>query len=223
MLRINVNRSVVTWLHGKLGMNTMPCGRTWRLIYVISISNFLIPSDQIPKSNCAPGAENEGPYNCLCGYGHRRRQAISFRDIELKGETGHRVLHALADAAPETSGWRGPIEITWCDSVDMPGIPNHCKYVGGWFVLKSIAHGSKCPIEFHLPINVGRQFSWLMKTFSEFPLHLRDAANEVIQIVHVDMQTSGVWFVRTVNIKFTDSLPTFPIMKSLCDLAWSCC
>ena len=58
----------------------------------------------------------------------------------------------------------------------------------GWVIcFKSIAHGSKCPIELSLPIDAGRKFSWLMKTCSEFPLHLRDAANEVIQIAHVHM------------------------------------
>ena len=118
-------------------------------------------------------------------------------------------------ASPRTSGWRGPIEITWRGSVAMPSIPIHCKCMGGWFVLKSIAHGSKCPIELCLCTDVGRKFSWLMKTCSEFPLHLPDAANKVIQIVHVHMQTSGVRFVKTVNINFIDNLPTFPIMKSL--------
>ena len=57
--------------------------------------------------------------------------------------------------------------------------------MGGRFVLKSIAHGSKCPIELYLPINVGRKFSGLMKTCSVYPLHLRDAAKEATQIVHV--------------------------------------
>ena len=85
-------------------------------------------------------------------------------------------------ASPETSDWLGPIEITWSDSVDMPNIPIHCKYMGEWFVLKSIAHGSKCPIEFWLPIDVGQKFSWFMKTCSEFSLPLQDAANEVVQI-----------------------------------------
>ena len=97
----------------------------------------------------------------------------------------------------------------------MPSIPIHCKCMGGWFVLKSIAHGSKCPIELCLRTDVGRKFSWLMKTCSEFPLHLPDAAYKVIQIVHVHMQTSGVRFVKTVNINFIDNLPTFPITKSL--------
>ena len=73
-------------------------------------------------------------------------------------------------ASPGTSGWRGPIEITWRSSVAMPSIPIHCKCMGGWFVLKSIAHGSKCPIELCLPIDVGRKFSWLMKTCSQSPL-----------------------------------------------------
>ena len=85
-------------------------------------------------------------------------------------------------ASPETSDWLGPIEVTWSDSVDMPNIPIHCKYMGEWFVLKSIAHGSKCPIEFWLPIDVGQKFSWFMKTCSEFSLPLQDAANEVVQI-----------------------------------------
>ena len=90
-------------------------------------------------------------------------------------------------ASPGTSGWLGPIEITWRDSVDMQSIPIHCKCIGGWLVLKSIAHGSKCPIQLCLPIDVGRKFCWLMKTCSGFLLYLRDAANEVIQIVHVHM------------------------------------
>ena len=96
----------------------------------------------------------------------------------------------------------------------MPSIPIHCRCMGGWFVLKSNAHGSKCPIELCLPINVGQTFSWLLKTCLEFPLHLWDAANEVMQIVHVHMLTSDVGFVKTVNINFTDNLPTFPITKS---------
>ena len=44
----------------------------------------------------------------------------------------------------------------------MSSIQIYCKYIGGWFVLKSIAHGSKCPIELCLPIYVGRKFSWWM-------------------------------------------------------------
>ena len=115
-------------------------------------------------------------------------------------------------ASPETSGLQGPIEITWRGSFAMPSFTIHCKCMGGWFVLKSIAHGSKCPIELCLPIDAGRKFSWLIKTCSEFPLH---AANEVIQIAHVHMETSGVRFVKTVNINFTDNLATFLITKSL--------
>ena len=120
-----------------------------------------------------------------------------------------------AMASKRTSGRRGPIEITWRGSVAMPSIPVHCKCMGGWFVLKLIAHGSKCPIELYLPIDVGWKFSWLMKTCFEFTLHLPDAANEVTQIVHVYMKTSGMGFVKTININFTDNLPTFPITKSL--------
>ena len=64
-------------------------------------------------------------------------------------------------ASPGTSGWRGPIEITWRDSVDIPSIPIDCKCMGGWFVLKSIAHGSKCPIELCLPsMLVGNLVNW---------------------------------------------------------------
>ena len=118
-------------------------------------------------------------------------------------------------ASPRTSVWWGPIEITWCGSVAMPSIPIRWKCMDGWFVSKSIAHGSKCPIELSLRTDVGRKFSWLMKTCSEFPLHLRDAANKVIQIVHVHMQTSGLRFVKTVNINFIDNIPTFPFTKSL--------
>ena len=40
-----------------------------------------------------------------------------------------------------------------------------------------------------------------MKTCSEFLLNLRDAANKVIQIMHVHIHMSGVRFVKTVNIK----------------------
>ena len=54
-----------------------------------------------------------------------------------------------------------------------------------------------------------------MKSSSEFPLHLPDAANEVTQSVHVYMYASGMKFVKTININFTDNLPTFPITKSL--------
>ena len=75
--------------------------------------------------------------------------------------------------------------------------------------------GSKCPIDLCLPIDGGRKFCWLMKTCSEFPLHLRDTGNEVIQIVHVHTQTSGVRFVKTVNVNFIDNLSTFPFAKSL--------
>ena len=136
--------------------------------------------------------------------------SLSFREH-------HRVLHTLDVAVdnglPGTSGWQGPIEITCNGSVAMPSFPIHYKCMGGWFVLKSIAHGSKCPIELCLPIDVGRKFSWLLKTCSEFSLHLRD--KEIIQIIHVHMQASGVRFVKTVNINFTDNLPTFPITKSL--------
>ena len=75
----------------------------------------------------------------------------------------HRILHTLDVAADNcltgTSGWRGSIEITWRGSIDMPSFPIHCKCMGGWFVLKSIAHGSKCPIELCLNIDVNRKFS----------------------------------------------------------------
>ena len=118
-------------------------------------------------------------------------------------------------ASPGTSGRRGPIEITWRGSAAMPSFPIHCKCMGGWLVLISIAHGSKCPIELSLRIDVSRKFRWLMKTCSEFPLHLRDTANKVIQIVHVNTQTSSVKFVKTVKINFIDNLSTFPIKKSL--------
>ena len=118
-------------------------------------------------------------------------------------------------ASPATSSWRGPIEITWRGSVAMPSFPIHCKCMGEWFVLKSIAHGSKCSIQLCLPIDVGRKFRWLMKTCSEFTLHLWDTANELIQIVHVHTQASGVRFFRAVNINFIDNLSTFPIAKSL--------
>ena len=97
--------------------------------------------------------------------------------------------------------------------------------MGGWFVLRSTAHESKCAIEICLPIDVGRKFSWLMKTCSEFPLHVRDAAIEVIQIVHVLMQTSGVRFVKTANMQFSYDLSKFSITKSLesCfKLLWIC-
>ena len=53
-----------------------------------------------------------------------------------------------------------------------------------------------------------------MYPFAEFLLHSRDAVNDVTQIVNVYMWTSGVRFVRTVDIKFTDKLPTFFIIKS---------
>ena len=66
--------------------------------------------------------------------------------------------------SPGSSGWRGPIEITWRDSFDMPSIPIPCKFRGVWFVLKSIAHGSKCPIELCLHIHIGQKFTYLMKT-----------------------------------------------------------
>ena len=51
----------------------------------------------------------------------------------------------------------------------MPSIPIDCKCMRGWFVLKSIAHGSKSPIELCLPIDDGQKFSWLMKTCSQPP------------------------------------------------------
>ena len=93
----------------------------------------------------------------------------------------YRVLHMLDVPTDNclTGHFRlvGPIEITWRDSVDMPSIPIHCKCMGGWFVLKSIAHGSKCPIELCLHIDVSQKFNWLMKTCSKFPPHLQDAAN----------------------------------------------
>ena len=118
-------------------------------------------------------------------------------------------------ASSDTSGWRGPVEITRRGSAAMPSFPIHCKCMGRWFVLKSIAHGSKCPMELCLPTDGGRKFRWLMKTCSEFPLHLRDTANEVIQIVHVHTLTSGVRFVKTVNVNFIDNLSTFPMAKYL--------
>ena len=97
-------------------------------------------------------------------------------------------------ASPESSGWRDPIEVSWRDP---------------------IAYRGKGHIELCLPIDVGRKITYFMKTCSEFPLHLRDAAKEFIKIVHVYMQTSDVRFIRTVDIIFIDNLPTFPIMKSL--------
>ena len=103
-------------------------------------------------------------------------------------------------ASPGTSDWRGPIEITWRDSVHMPCIPIHCTSMDGWFVLKSIAHGCKCPIELYVPIDVGRKFSWLMKTCSEFSLHLRDAINtniSYLEIFVVLLEVAVKLFTRT--------------------------
>ena len=51
-------------------------------------------------------------------------------------------------ASQGTSGWRGPIEIAWRDSVTMPSIPIHCRYMDGWFCFeinctwKQISHSS---------------------------------------------------------------------------------
>ena len=130
-------------------------------------------------------------------------------------ESFTRWMSLQTTASQRTSGWRGSIEITWRGLVAMPSTPIQCKCLDGWFVLKSITHGSKCLIELCLPIDVVWKFSWLMKTCSEFRLHLPDAANKVTQIVHVYMWTSGMGFVKTININFTDNLPTFPITKSL--------
>ena len=40
---------------------------------------------------------------------------------------------------------------------DMQMLQIHCKYMGGWFVFKSIAHWSKCPIELSLCIDFGQK------------------------------------------------------------------
>ena len=74
-----------------------------------------------------------------------------------------RVLHTL-DVAAEYGltghfRWRGPIEITWRDSVDMPSFPIYRKCLGVWFALKQIARGSKCPIEWCLRIDIGMKVS----------------------------------------------------------------
>ena len=74
-----------------------------------------------------------------------------------------RVLHTL-DVAAEYGltghfRWRGPIEITWRDSVDMPSFPIYRKCLGVWFALKQIARGSKCPIEWCLRIDIGMEVS----------------------------------------------------------------
>ena len=53
----------------------------------------------------------------------------------------------------------------------MPSIPIHCKCMGGWFVLKSIAHGSKCPFEkvvcsaVFLPYFNPQMSHWVMFTY----------------------------------------------------------
>ena len=126
------------------------------------------------RHNEGDGVSNHQPHDCLLN--------------RFKGPD-HRVLHTL-DVTADNS-LTGDFRLArphWNNMARL--ICNakfHCKCMGGWFVLKSIAHGSKCPIELCLPIDAGRKFSWLMKTCSEFPLHLRDAANEVIQIAHVHM------------------------------------
>ena len=103
----------------------------------------------------------------------------------------YRVLHTPVGAADD--GLTGDFRLARPHWNTMARLSWHAKYPnplqlhGWWFVLKSIAHGSKCPMELCLPIDVGRKYSLLMKTCSEFPLHLWGAANEVIQIVHVYM------------------------------------
>ena len=95
--------------------------------------------------------------------------------------------------------------------------------MGGWFVLKSIAHGSKCPIELCLPIDAGQKFSRLMITCSEFPLHLRDAANEVIQIVPVfTCKRQACHLSRQSTSNMPIFYQRFP-SRNFCDLTLSCC
>ena len=105
--------------------------------------------------------------------------------------TGNRVLHMLDVVAD--NGITAAFRLARPHWNNMAWLSYYAKYPNplqmyGWMiVLKSIAHGSKCPIELCLPIDVGWKFSWLMKFCSEFTLHLPDAANEVTQIVHVYM------------------------------------
>ena len=138
----------------------------------------------------------------------------------------HRVLHTLDVAVdnglPGTSGWRGPIEITCDGSVAMPSFPIHYKCMGGWFVLKSIAHGSKCPIELCLPIDVGRKFSWLLKTCSEFSLHLRDAAKKSFKLYMFTCKRQAWGLSRqstSISLIIYQHFPS----RNLCDFTGSCC
>ena len=135
----------------------------------------------------------------------------------------NRFLHTLAGAADNgltrTSGWRGPIKITWCDSVDMLSIPIHCKWMGGWFVLKSIAHRSRYPIELCLPIDVGRK---LMITCTNYSF-----------ICGMQQTKSLKLFMFTCKRQAWDlsrqSTPNSPIIYqhflswNLWNFAWDCC
>ena len=106
----------------------------------------------------------------------------------------YRVLHTLACC--RLWPYWGPVVRPHWNNIAQPSC--HAKYllhplqIYGWVIcLKSIAHGSKCPTELCLSIDVGRKFSWLMKIFSKFPLHLWDAANEVIKnctCLHVNIR-----------------------------------
>ena len=106
--------------------------------------------------------------------------------------------------------------------VNLPSIPIHCKCMGWWIVLKSVARGSKCPIQLCLPIDVGRKFSWLMKTCSEFPLHLRDAANELFKLYMFTCKRQAWDFSRQSTSISSIIYQHFP-SRNLCDLTWSCC
>ena len=118
--------------------------------------------------------------------------------------------------------WNRSIEITWRGSVAMPSIPIHCKCMGGWFVLKSIAHGSKCAIELCLPIDVVWQFSWLMETCSEFTLHLPDAANQSLKL-HMFTCKHQAWDLWRQSTSISLIIYQYFPSRNLCDLTSRCC
>ena len=52
------------------------------------------------------------------------------------------------------------------------------------------------PIEFSLRIDIVQKYSQLMKTYSEFPLHLQDAAIEVLSGQLVDIKSTDITYIR---------------------------
>ena len=102
----------------------------------------------------------------------------------------------------------------------MPSIPIHCKCMGGWFVLKSIAHGSKCPIVC-LSMWVGNLVGWWkLARNSRFSCRMQQTKSLKLYMFTCKHQAWDLSRQSTsISLIIYQHFPS----RNLCDLTWSCC